>query len=240
MRAWTVVSAALLALAAWAWWARGGAPGAEPLASNPVEARQRQLLKENAGRAGDPDLVSAYRAINVKHFSGALPDIAVRWEPGLDAVGASADRAFTLEGMFGRIGTRDLILLNPRLQTDPPALTRALCHEMVHAYLFATGEKTTNHGPAFKEVLQRLSSEGAFEGIAASADERARLKAWLDEESARLDAEKAAVDAMRPTVAPDNADAFNERVLRDQRDLAHFNDEVTRYKLMIVYPDGID
>src|SRR5689334_8479515 len=103
MRVWTVVCAALLALAAWAWWARIGAPVTEPPASNPVEARQRQLLKDNAGRAGDPDLVAAYRTINVKHFSGTLADMPVRWEPGLDSVGAAADRAFTLDGMFGHI-----------------------------------------------------------------------------------------------------------------------------------------
>jgi hypothetical protein len=240
MRVSTVIGAAILALAAWAWWARGGTPGAEPPPANPIEARQRQLLRDNAGREGDPELGAAYHVINAKHFAGALPAIAVRWEPGLADVGAVADRDFTLDGMFGRIGTRQIILLNPRLKTDRPALTRALCHEMVHAFLFESGETTTNHGPAFKEVLNRLSSEGAFEGIPASAQERASLKAWLDEESARLDAEKTAVDAMRPTVTPENADAFNERLLRDQKDLAHFNAEVTRYNLMIVYPDGVD
>jgi hypothetical protein len=235
--------AALIALAGWALWARLEPPGigaSGSAGSGPVEARQRQLLQENAGRAGDPDLMTAYQAINARHFSGALPDAAVRWDAGLADVGELAEQAFTLDGMFGRVGTRQLILLNPRLKADRLALTRALCHEMAHAFLFASGDTTTNHGPEFRAVLQRLSSEGAFEGIAASADERARLRAWIDAESARLDEEKAAVDALRPGITPDNADAFNDRVRRDQDDLAHFNAEVSRYNLMIVYPDGLD
>jgi hypothetical protein len=142
--------------------------------------------------------------------------------------------------MFGHVGTRQVILLNPRLKPDAGARTRALCHEMVHAYLFATGDTVTQHGPTFKDVLRRLSSEGAFEGIPASAEERARLRAWLDEESARLEQEREAIDTLRSGVTPENTAAFNDRVLRDQRDLAHFNIEVARYNLMIVYPDGLD
>jgi hypothetical protein len=243
VKIWTAIGAGLIALAGWALWLRLDPSASGAAASStvsPVEARQRQLLERNAGLAGDPALLAAYRAINTAHFGGALPEMAVRWEPGLADVGALAVRTFTLEGMYGRVGKRHLILLNPSLKTDPQALTRALCHEMVHAYLFATGDTTTNHGPEFKSVLQRLSAEGAFEGIAATDEERASLRAWLDEESARLDQEKAAVEAMRREVTPDQAAAFNDRLRRDQEDLAHFNAEVSRYNLMIVYPDGFD
>src|SRR4029453_10098682 len=105
-----------------------------------------------------------------------LSAMPVLWEPGLDRVGQLAAQAFTLEGMFGHVAKQSLILLNPNLQADQRALARALSHEMVHAYLFTTGDTTTNHGPAFQTVLQRLSSEGAFEGILASDQERESLR----------------------------------------------------------------
>jgi len=81
------------------------------------------------------------------------------------------------------------------VRDDPKALDRALCHEMVHAYLYATGEEHTVHGPAFQAVLQRLALEHAFEGIAADPATRTALRAWLDAESARLDVEPAGVAA---------------------------------------------
>jgi hypothetical protein len=161
----TAIAAVLLTLGAWIFWLRldlSGTGAAEPPASSAVEARQRQLLHENVGRPGDPDLGAAYQLIDAKHFAGALPAMPVRWEPQLADVGALAAQAFTLDGMYGRVGRKQLILLNPGLKHDPAAVTRALCHEMVHAYLFATGDDTTNHGPRFKAVLQRLSKEGAF------------------------------------------------------------------------------
>src|SRR6185503_18614898 len=41
-----------------------------------------------------------------------------------------------------------------------------------------------------QNLLERLAREGAFVGIPASEDERTRLRAWLDAESARLDWER--------------------------------------------------
>jgi hypothetical protein len=212
-----------------------------------------------------------------------LPSLAVRWEPALTEVGPLAARAFTLEGMFGRIGRRMIILMNPSVKGDPQALDRALCHEMAHLYLFTVGDETTNHGPAFKAVLRRLSAEGAFEGVAGSDEEKAALRAWIEEESARLDADKHDVDligdditreraALEADVAavnariaaaahagasPPSADDIqtvedrrqrfnqlvidtNTRIERGRAALAHFNDEVARYNLMLVYPDGVD
>jgi hypothetical protein len=165
-----------------------------------------------------------------------------------------------------------VILLNPGLQRDAAATTRALCHEMVHAYLYSTGDVNENHGPPFQVVLRRLAAEGAFEGTPATDDERANLRAWLDAESARLDAERDEMDregreidqeraaiqqataaaATQPgggdpgelTARRDaynaRATAANDRLERDRADLAHFNAEVTRYNLMLVYPDGLD
>jgi hypothetical protein len=185
--------------------------------------------------------------------------------------------------MFGQLGARSVILLNPELGTDDSALRRALCHEMVHAYLNATGDPSTDHGPAFQAVLQRLAKEGAFEGIPASDEERGRLRAWLDAESARLDAERQELDRLgedlerarsevervvaeldlglaaareqssatpgerEVSAAASLRDAYNQRAMdaneragRIRQDLEHFNREVERYNLMLVYPDGID
>lgn len=145
----------------------------------------------------------AYQEINARHFAGALPQLTVRWEPALAEIGALAAQTFTQQGMFGHVGKHLLILLNPGVQADPRAMERALCHEIVHAYLFSVGNTTTNHGPAFQAVLQRLSTEGAFQGIAASDEDKASLRAWLDAENARLDSERKAIDSLSEEIARD-------------------------------------
>lgn len=177
---------------AWSVWtiaspAEGDVPRGKVL--SPIEARQREILKDNLEKPGDPDLVRRYQALNAQHFAGRLPNIPVLWEPRLSEVGAMAARAFTLEGMFGHIGDKSAILLHPNLAGDHAALLRALSHEMVHAYLYSIGDPSTSHGPAFRTELQRLSSEGAFAGIVADEAVRTSLRAWLDEEAARLDAD---------------------------------------------------
>jgi len=130
-------------------------------------------------------------------------------------VGPLVGPGVTLEGMFGHAGARVAIVLNPALGTDQRAIDRALCHEMVHAYLFSIGDTTTNHGPAFQAVLQRLAGEGAFEGIAANAGEKAHLREWLESESARIDAERHEMDTIGAEITQDRADL--------DRDVATFN-----------------
>jgi SprT-like family len=180
--------------------------------------------------------------------------------------------------MFGHVGSKAVILLNPVLQNDQAALRRALCHEMVHAQLSVAGQPTAEHGPAFQTILRRLSAENAFEGIVATDEERTNLRAWLDAETARLDEEQAAVtqeaaelegeraeienglasltSRMNTPAAPNAGEvsAYNTRrerynwrvtqaqarVERGRADRTHFNHEVERYNLMLVYPDGMD
>jgi hypothetical protein len=108
-------------------------------------------------------------------------------------------------------------------------------------------------------VLQRLSSEGAFEGILASDADRARLRAWLDAESQRLETERLELEQLGEDIQRERAEvenappdaarvnAYNQRAIdgnarveRHRRELDHFNTEVARYNLMLVYPDGID
>src|SRR4029078_4405727 len=116
--------------------------------ASPVEARQQQIMREDLDKFGSPELGTLYQRINTAHFGGALPPMPILWEPKLVEVRALAARPFTLEGMFRRLRRRTAILLNPSLRSNTPALERALCHEMVHAYLFSTGYTTTNHVPA--------------------------------------------------------------------------------------------
>jgi hypothetical protein len=156
-------------------------------ALTPAEVRQRELLRQNVHQPGDPELTRLYGALNARHFSGLLPDMPVRWEPRLAEVGALAGESFVLEGMFGHIDEQTAILLNTNLQADEEAIRRALSHEMVHAYLYTIGDRSTNHGPAFRATLARLSTEGAFSGVVADEGERLRLRAWLETEAARLD-----------------------------------------------------
>jgi len=213
---WTTIGAVALAAVGWGVWAAFGqshARAAATAAADPVEARQQEILRQDIDRPGDPILDGLFQTINAGHFSGALPPIPVFWEPRLNEVGALAARTFTLEGMFGHIGRRTAILLNTGLQSDSRALARALCHEMVHAYLFTTGDTTTNHGPAFQAVLRRLSDEGAFEGIVATDADRANLRAWLDAESERLDAERGEMNRVGGDVERERAEI--ERALAD-------------------------
>jgi len=268
---WTI-GVSLAALAGCCAWfllsskASGEGGGVPP--SDPVQARQYQILHQDIDQPGDPELMTLFQTINRGHFAGRLPAMAVRWEPALAAIGAGVSDDFTLEGMFGHVGKKPIILINPAIRATAGALDRVLCHEMVHAYLYSIGDDTTNHGPAFKAELKRLSSEGAFEGIAATDDEKTELRAWLDAESARLDADRKEVDEVGAAIATEREeiaralalasesgaaaleqrrDEFNQRVIelnaridRGRDALAHFNDEVARYNLMLSYPDGMD
>ena len=265
----------LFALTIWMAWTQFDTPG-ETIASaaSPAEALQQDLLKQSIDKPGDPALEAMYAGISAKHFSGNLPSLHVMWEPGLARVGEVSGEGFTLEGMFGHRGKKSVILLNPELRDDPAALTRALCHEAVHAYLFATDDPGPEHGPAFQAVLKRLSNESAFEGLVSTDQERASLRTWLDEESKRLDEESRYMDGLAKEMEQERAEidrataefdaggrpseaklalvnklreAYNEkatdanaRTEQDRADLEHFNREVARYNLMLVYPDGMD
>lgn len=154
-----------------------------------ADRRQADILKTAIDHVPDPALVRIFDDINARHFAGRLPPMPVVWEPRLAEVGSLEGDAFTLEGMFGHIGNRTVILLNPTIAPDADALRRALSHEMVHAWLHTIGDTSTAHGPAFQMVLARLADEGAFAGIVASPEERTVLRAWIDRESARLEAE---------------------------------------------------
>ena len=89
--AWVVVVGAL-SFAAWtasrAWRetsAASASTAAEPISA--AEARQRYILKANAGRPGDPDLMRQFTAFNSQYFDGTLTRFVVRWEPELAEVG---------------------------------------------------------------------------------------------------------------------------------------------------------
>ena len=185
-----VIAGLVVALAVMGWAAFEAIEATPDLrtdALSPAESRQRELLKLNLDRPGDADLMKLYGDLNARHFGGRLPPMPIVWEPRLAEVGDLAQHAFTLEGMFGHIGQRTAILMNVSLRDDPAALRRALCHEMVHVALYESGDRGTNHGPAFRSELERLAKERAFEGIVASEQERQALRAWLDAESGRLD-----------------------------------------------------
>jgi hypothetical protein len=212
----TVFGAVILAGAAVALWVTMGRPGDAVMRSpalSPADARQQEILRESLELAGDPSLERMYQAINVKHFGAALPAMPVLYERRLDEVGRLANQTFTLKGMFGRAGKRMAILLHPDLRSDPRELERALCHEMVHAYLFTTGDTTSNHGAAFQGVLKRLADEGAFAGVVASEEDRVQLRAWLDAESARLDAERHSMDLIGAEIARERSEV--ERAFSD-------------------------
>lgn len=195
---------------------------------SPADKLRHELLDRALEKSGEPDLQALYNAFNAKHFGNDLPSIPVRWEPRLSDVDRLESGPATMKGMFGTRGDRAAILLSPSVEDDPDELHRALAHEMVHAYMFKMGEDTSQHGPSFQAVLARLAMEGAFEGVPSTPEERTALRQWIDQEKARLASEDAALGRMMD-------DTRLER-LRVDRD--HLNQEIDRYNLMIVYPDG--
>jgi hypothetical protein len=224
---------------------------ARPPAS-PVEALQQDILHAGIDLPGDPALGAIYQALNARHFAAALPAMPVRWEPRLRDVTSLAAPSFTLEGMFGSVGTKMTILLHPTLKTDRAALDRTLSHEMVHAYLAVSGDTGTQHGPAFQTVLERLAAEGAFEGVVATDEERRRLRAWLDAESARLvadrdamtrrgrelDQERAGLEQALAAAGPldqARADALNARREAYNSNAMRANDEAGRHQQALAW-----
>ena len=195
---------------------------------SPADKLRHELLDRALEKSGEPDLQALYNAFNAKYFGNDLPPIPVRWEPRLSDVDRLEGGPATMKGMFGTKGDRAAILLSPSVEDDQAELHRALSHEMVHAYMFKMGEDTSQHGPSFQAVLARLAMEGAFEGIPSTPEERAALRKWIDEEKARLASEDAALRQ-----AMDEA-----RLERGRLDREHLNQEIDRYNLMIVYPDG--
>jgi hypothetical protein len=200
-----LIAAGVIALTGAAWslspvWHGAGQQLTNAAAAASADALQEKLLRENLAHPTDPALAKRFAEINSKHFFNSLPAIPVVWEPRLADVGTLAGRTFTLLGMFGQSGDREIILLHPDLKNDSAGLDRALCHEMIHAYLFSVGDTSTDHGPAFRNVLHRLLNEGAFVSLEASPEERANLRAWLETESARLAAERKALDELAPEI----------------------------------------
>lgn len=207
----------------WVLWRQVGTPvGAQTTqaSANAADLRQDALLRANAGKPGDPALMQRFAFMNARFFTGALPRVTVRWDAGLADVGPLSGNGVTLHGMFGRVGRDAYILLNPATTKDPRALDRALCHEMVHAYLDSIGDKSASHGEAFQAVLRRLVTQGAFQAIAADPAEKARLRGWLDQESARIDADRHDLESQDAEI--------KELGLALDRDIAAFNSGQTR------------
>lgn len=208
-------------------------PAAPP---GPDVARTEELFRLNVTLESDQALADDYQSINAQFFNSALPSVRVRWEARLEAIGPLIAEGFRLEGVTnGRV-----ILLNPALYDDKPQLRRVLCHEVAHVALV---DRSDGHGPRFQALLRRLSKEGAFEGVVATDQEKADLRATLDRRAEEMDRESSRVRAAWSEM--DAADAvrveeYNARVRRLQEAAADFNRLVAQYNLMISYPDGLD
>lgn len=198
--------------------------------------KTEQLFRANAGLASEPSLADQYDAISARYFDGALPAVRVRWEERLEEIGPLIAEGFRLEGVTnGRV-----ILLHPALQDDAQQLKRVLCHEVAHVALW---DRSDGHGQKFQTLLRRLATEGAFQGLVATDEEKAELRAALDRRSEEMDREMsrlrgewAEVDGKDPA----RVEAYNARVRRLQDDAADFNRRIAQYNLMISYPDGLD
>lgn len=202
------------------------------------------LIRQNDGRPSDPALADAYAIVNARYFNSRLPNVRIRWEAGLDAIGPLIADGFRLEGLTdGKI-----ILLHPALQEDQRQLSAVLCHEMVHV---ALRDQPHSHGPDFQSRLRALAERGAFEGVIASEEEKQALKASLEARTAGLakelvdlrDAEArivAEAPALTREALQDRTWEHNKRVRQHNEAVDEFNRLVAQYNLMITYPDGLD
>src|SRR5207249_1198158 len=101
-----------LPIAAWSAWASVAEPRAKAApaaAPSPLVALQQDVIARNVGKASDPMLALLYGELSVRHFAGMLRGLSVRWEPRLAEAGARAGQSFTLEGLFGHLGTQSVI-----------------------------------------------------------------------------------------------------------------------------------
>jgi len=195
----------------------GAGLASPPIARTPADALEDEIVAQDSGRSGDPVLNAEYQEINQRHFANELPAMPVLWEPRLEEVGPLIAENFTIEGLAALHDVKQFIMINPVVGGDPRQLRRTLCHEMVHEYLFSKGDTTTKHGPPFQKILRRLSEEGAFEGEWASESEKAGLRAWLDQESARLNGEKSELDEIREGLERDREELDGQLNQLNQR-----------------------
>ena len=244
-RRWRIVMvAAALAVVA-SCRGKSSEPAPRPRVVSAEQQRMDDLMRQNETRPSDPALAQAYNDINGRYFGSRLPPIRIRWDEGLDAIGALIAPGFRLEGLTnGKV-----ILLHPSLEKDARQFSAVLCHEMVHVEL--RDRRDVDHGPEFQSRLRALADGGAFEGVIASEEEKRDLKRSLDERAARLGAElteieqvRARLEAAAPTLTrealQDQTWAFNTRVRRHNEDADEYNRLVGQYNLMIAYPDGLD
>ncbi len=258
---------------------------AAPPAVDAITAKKEEIFKLAAAKTADPDLVALYAEINDRHFAGSLPAIPVVWDDGLKQLDLLAGDGSHLNGMTnGR-----MMLISTALREDADEVRRTVCHEAVHVKMQpapgrnAGHDTVLRHDAAFQNALRRIFDEGCFVAILASGEERAALKRWIDEETARLEEESAQLDLSRarlnaerdeveraiaalntrasardeqPSQAPTEAemdsvtarrtraieetDNFNAALERHGAAVAHLNEEIARYRLMLAYPHGID
>ena len=210
------------------------------------QVRSDEIFKANAGLPGDPALTAAYESLNAQYFENRLPPVPLRWESRLDEIGPLIADGFRMDGMTNR----ELILLNPAIQSDEEEFKRVLAHEMVHIAVISEREP---HGPVFQLYLKQLAARGAFRGIVATDQEKAERRRFLERRVAALAAEtdvlvrtKAAIesDATSGQVNPDQlkirTTEYNDRVRKHNDDVAEFNRSVEEYNEMVTYPDGLD
>lgn len=206
-------------------------PPAPPL--TPEDA----IIDSDRAKTGDTDLLGQYQLINKDYFGGKLPAVPVIREPRLAELETSGHGRL---GLCAMSGDRILILVRPDLEGAD--LRRTLCHEMVHAELFAGGDRTSNHGPAFQAELERIWKAGAFEGTLATAEEKADGRRQLAEARERLHALEARLDEMKKAFKGGRAEAdqYNLAVMEYRTQVDAYNDAVANFNLMVQYPDGAD
>lgn len=189
----------------------GGLPGT-PVRPRPASP-QHAIVEAARGKPEDPGLGLLFDELNVRHFSGQLPNVKVLWDEDLHRLDA---------GEYRQNGMTDgeIVLLHGALKSDEADIRRTLCHEMVHVKFLAAGHRSTAHDTLFQTELRRIFDAGCFLAVWSSPEERASLREWIDTERRRLDAARIDIEGQGAAVKLES-----ERVART---IAELNERIAR------------
>jgi hypothetical protein len=162
-------------------------------------------------------------------FGNDLPPIPVRWEPRLADGRSPRSRRSDDEGMFGRKGDRAAILLSPTVEDDPAAASSVRSRtRWCMPTCSGWARNTAEHGPSFRPCCDDWHGRGL------------RRPALLARRSVRR-CGTGSIGKRRgsPPKTPRSGSRWMRRASNGLRaDRERLNQEIDRYNLMIVYPDG--
>lgn len=146
-------------------------------------------MLEAFGVSGLPDVAELqllFAQYNVQHFGGEIPAFRIAYNA-------------RFSNLAGRITYKPpLIELSPKhLRDKPDALRETLLHEMIHAWLHASGANP-GHTPAFKKKMRELGLTSIYHDLGTASPLNASTKRYI------VRCEKCGMELLRRRKPPAN------------------------------------